>query len=78
MNNNNIIDLYVNKDEDERIVMKKITSRTWGVSQSMRPTQPQANPGQSLTSYKKEIILDMHFKQRCADWCKNSNVTINK
>ena len=66
MNENNIIDLYINKEEDERTALAKITSRTQSASQSTQTTQPQAIPSQSMTSYIKERMLATHFQPQCA------------
>ena len=67
MNDNYIMDLYINKAEDERTVMEKITAGTRFMSQSTQPMQPQANPSQSMTSYSKKIMLSTYFQQKCED-----------
>ena len=63
MNDNKIIDLYINEAEDERTVMTKISSRMRGASQSTQPVKPHVNPSQSPSSYSKERMLDTHFQQ---------------
>ena len=65
INYTNIIDMYINKAEDEHTVTQKTILEIGAESQLMKRIRQQTD--RILRSYREKIIQDMHSVRRCTE-----------